>query len=124
LLAAPGRHRTTVVSPSGTVALPVSAPGRCDFVFPIGRDSVLRLHGGASAAWPTRLQKSEAGGPWRTIQKVRMPKQGRCGRVEGQHDEPPSLFLLSGRRSGHWHGVTLVVRRGGTGGWHVERFSY
>jgi hypothetical protein len=120
LLAASGLRTTTVVSPAGTVGLPVSATGRCDFVFPIGVDAVLRLHGGRDARWPTRLQKSVAGGPWETIQTVKMPARGRCSRVQAQHDPPPSVFFLRGR------GVflSLAVKRGGHGGWHVERFSF
>ena len=38
--------------------------------------SVLRLHGGRSARWPTTLQKSVGSMPWRTIQTVRMPATG------------------------------------------------
>jgi hypothetical protein len=119
LLAAPGPTSVTVVSPSGTTILPVNAPGRCDFVFPIAEGSVLRLHGGKGARWPTRLQKSVAGGPWRTIQTVRMPATGTCAKVIFQHYPYPSMFL---RGDGQY--VSLRVERGGAGGWHVERFSY
>ena len=121
LLAASGRTSTVVVSATGTVTLPVSATGRCDFVYPIGPDSVLRLHGGRKAAWPTRLQRSDAGGPWVTIQTVRMPANGRCKRVRALHDPPPTVFFL---RGDHRTSVSLRVKRGGTGGWHVERFLY
>jgi hypothetical protein len=120
LLAASGASSTVVVSPAGTVKLPVSATGRCDFVYPIGIDSVLRLHGGRHAAWPTQLQRSDAGGAWRTIQKVRMPRTGRCGRTLGQHDPAPSVFFVRDHRTS----VALRVKRGGPGGWHVERFLF
>ena len=120
LLAAPGPHATTVVSPAGTTRLPVTAPGPCDFVFPIGPESLLRLHGGQDAAWPTELQKSESGGAWQTIQRVRMPSTGSCARIEAQHDPLPSVFFLRDRHVF----VGLIVRRGGVGGWHVERYHF
>jgi hypothetical protein len=120
LLAAAGPRSITVVAPGGTQIIRRNAPGRCDFVFPIAGDSVLRLHGGRSARWPTRLQKSQAGGRWRTIQTVRMPRTGTCADVDSQHDLSPSAFFLRG--DGQY--VSLRVRRGGSGGWYVERFSY
>jgi hypothetical protein len=120
LLAVPGRAATTVVSPSATVSLPVTAPGRCDFVYPIGPDSLLRLHGGAHARWPTKVQTSSAGGRWRTIQTVRMPATGACQKITGQHYDPPTQFFLRG--DGHYPSVR--VKRGGPGGWHVERFTF
>ncbi len=121
LLAATGPRTITVVSRDRTEVLPRTAPGRCDFVFPIAADSVLRFHGGPGARWPTRLQRSVAGGRWVTIQrKVPMPKQGTCDRVSFQDDTYPGMFFLSGDD----RYVDLRVRRGGRHGWYVERFSY
>lgn len=120
LLAAAGPRTINVVSPTGTRNINRNAPGRCDFVFPIAPDAVLRLHGGKGARWPTKLQKSVASMPWETIQTVRMPKTGTCRHVSFQNDTYPAMFFLRG--NGHY--PSLRVRRGGEGGWHVERFNY
>ena len=120
LLAAAGPRSIIVATPTGTQVLDRTALGRCDFVFPIATDSVLRLHGGQGARWPTRLQKSEAGGRWTTIQTVAMPATGTCRHISSQQDMLPSTFFLRG--DGQY--VSLRVKRGGEGGWHVERFSY
>lgn len=122
LMAVSGPRSTTVVSPGGTVRLPVTALGRCDFVYPIGPDSVLRLHGGKKARWPTKLQKSEDGGAWRTIQVVDMPDRGSCDAVFAWQYYRPTRFILgrgyleapSGKRK-----VVVTVQPGGPGGWRA-----
>lgn len=120
LLAVPGPRSTTLVSPTGTTRLPVRAPGRCDFVFPIGPDAVLRLHGGPESRWPTKVQISLAGARWRTVQTIAMPRSGTCSKVIGQQYDLPTQFFLEG--GGQY--VSLRVKRGGRGGWHVERFAF
>jgi hypothetical protein len=120
LLAVPGPRSTTLVSRRGTTRLPVRAPGRCDFVFPIGRDAVLRLHGGPGSRWPTKVQISVAGARWRTVQTIAMPRSGSCAKVIAQQYDLPTWFFLEGGG----HGVSLRVRRGGPGGWHVARENY
>lgn len=120
LLAAAGPRTITIVSPTGTRRVDRNAPGRCDVVFPISAGSVLRLHGGRSARWPTKLQKSVGSMPWRTIQTVPMPATGTCQRVTFQNDTYPGMFFFRG--DGHY--VSLRVKRGGVGGWRMERFSY
>lgn len=121
LLAAAGPRSITLVSPAGTTVVARNAPGRCDFVFPIAADSVLRMHGGPGARWPTKLQRSVAGGRWETIQRdVRMPGQGTCSHVSFQDDTYPGMFFLRGDN----RYVDLRIRRGGPEGWYAQRFQY
>lgn len=120
LVAVPGANATTLVSTAGTVSVPRTAAGRCDVVYPTGPSSLLRLHGGRSARWPNRVQLSEDGGAWRTIQKVRMPRTGRCGRAQVDNDEVRGAIFLRG--DGRYR--SFRIKRGGPDGWRVVPFSY
>ncbi|KQW43115.1 hypothetical protein ASC77_22800 [Nocardioides sp. Root1257] len=116
LVAAPGRHATRIVSPTGITTVPVTAEGRCDLVFPVAANRLLRLHGGPHARWPSRVQLSTGTG-WHTVDTIAMPSRGRCQRVYDENDLRPTLFnLVGGTR-----GVSLTVRRGGPEGWRVVR---
>ncbi|WP_121258832.1 hypothetical protein [Nocardioides ferulae] len=115
-VAAPQARRTTVVSPSGVVRLPVGAPGRCEVVFPTGPDEVVRLHAGrGDRGWPSRLQAHD-GERWRTIDRVRMPARGRCAEVDALMGEEPTEFQF---RNGQRWVFVRVVRRGER--WHAVR---
>jgi len=89
------RSATTILSPRGFARLPVTSPHPCGFVSPIGDDEVVRLHGGVNAAWPTRLQRY-GGRRWETIQRVRMPDRGECGRVFAENVSSPTALVLTG----------------------------
>ncbi|GEP38567.1 hypothetical protein NPS01_22300 [Nocardioides psychrotolerans] len=116
LLAVPAAQSTKIVSPDGIVGLHVRAPAPCGFVFPIAPDAVVRLHGGPKG-WPRVLQRYD-GDTWRTIQRVRLPREGTCTRVRAFDDFSPSTYLLTGGR----RTIALkVVRK--DGGWRVVRTS-
>jgi hypothetical protein len=115
LVAAPGRHTTRILSPAGITSVPVTTGSRCDFVFPVAADRLLRLHGGPKAAYPRRVQLSTATA-WRTVDTIAMPA-GRCQRIFDTNYLRPTLFdLVGGARDIH-----LTVRRGGPDGWRVVR---
>jgi len=115
LLTAPGARSTTVVSTDGIRVLPMRAPARCGFVFPVAGDRVLRLHGGQGAGWPRVLQRRDNTG-WRTIQRVALPREGTCARVRGLNDTSPTTYLLNGAgkqialRVVRKHGAWRVIR--------------
>lgn len=115
LVAAPGRKATRILSPAGITSVPVTTGSRCDFVFPVAADRLLRLHGGPKAAYPRRVQLSTATG-WRTVDTIAMPA-GRCRRIFDTNYLRPTLFDLVGSS----HDVHLTVRRGGPDGWRVVR---
>ncbi|GAA4713479.1 hypothetical protein [Nocardioides conyzicola] len=118
LVAAPGRHATRILSPAGIASVPVTTGGRCEFVFPVAADRLLRLHGGPHARWPRRVQLSTPTG-WRTVDTIAMPARGRCQRAFDSNYLRPTRFDLVGGSKG----VGLTVRRGGPDGWRVVRTS-
>lgn len=116
LVAAPGPRATRILSTAGVTSLPVTTGSRCDVVFPIAADRLLRLHGGPHARWPRRVQLSTPTG-WRTVDTVAMPARGRCERVfDANYLRPTQFTLVGGSRT-----VGLTVRRGGPDGWRVVR---
>ena len=97
LVAAPGRHATRILSPAGITAVPVTTAGRCDFVFPVAADRLLRLHGGPHARWPRRVQLSDGHRAGAPSTRSRCRRGGRCAAgAATRHYLRPTRFDLVG----------------------------
>ena len=96
-VAVPGKHSTVILGLAEPVRVPVTTGGRCDVVYPLGGQDLLRLHG--RRAWPNRLQSYAPGRGWATIAKVRMPRTDRCRSVTVDNTLNPSVVHLVGSRS-------------------------